>query len=322
MEYRDRRLVLSAIGILLLLVGTGSALLGPVEMYCFYLFSEGGRFHYEGFGFGSFMFGNIAGQIIGYYVIALLCIPLGYGHIKVRRWSRTLSVALLWSWLVVGLPFAVVFMFILLASKELSLAAALVAAVLAALSYFAVPGLLLRFYQSRDVRLTFEARDPRPCGLEELPIPRLVLCCLYLFYAIALHVPIFFNGLFPVFGAFLFGLQGIRALDLSIALLVLFAWGTLRGRPWAWWGALITVGLLTVSTTLTFVQVNYLELLHSLRFAPTEIEALDGIPLQGWHLAVFFGLPLLATLGAIVLSKRHFSTARHELPATTAAARE
>ena len=39
-------------------------------MYCFYLFSEGGRFHYEGFGFGSFMFGNIASQIVGYYLIA------------------------------------------------------------------------------------------------------------------------------------------------------------------------------------------------------------------------------------------------------------
>ena len=78
METRDRRPILVIIGVLLLLVGLGAAFLGPVEMYCFYLFSEGGRFHYDGFGFGSFMFGNIAWQIVGYYLIALVAVPLGY----------------------------------------------------------------------------------------------------------------------------------------------------------------------------------------------------------------------------------------------------
>jgi hypothetical protein len=55
-SYKDWRLILAAIGALLLCVGIGCALLGPAEMYCFYLFAEGGRFGYEGFGFGSFMF--------------------------------------------------------------------------------------------------------------------------------------------------------------------------------------------------------------------------------------------------------------------------
>ncbi len=79
MDYRDRRWILFAIGVLLLLVGAGSVLLGPAEMYCFYLFSEGGPLHYEGFGFGSFMFGNIATQIMGYYFIAALLIPWDTG---------------------------------------------------------------------------------------------------------------------------------------------------------------------------------------------------------------------------------------------------
>ena len=70
LSFRDRRLILGAIGALLLVVGAIAAFYGPIEMYCFYMFSEGGRFHYQGFGFGSFMFGNIATQIIGYYLIA------------------------------------------------------------------------------------------------------------------------------------------------------------------------------------------------------------------------------------------------------------
>ena len=65
--YKDRMWFLTVIGGFLLLAGIAVAFLGPAEMYCFYLFSEGGRFHYEGFGFGSFMFGNIAGQIIRHY---------------------------------------------------------------------------------------------------------------------------------------------------------------------------------------------------------------------------------------------------------------
>ena len=56
---------LFGMGLIMLLVGIGVALLGPLEIYPFYLFSEGGRFYYDGFGFGSFMFGNIAAQVLG-----------------------------------------------------------------------------------------------------------------------------------------------------------------------------------------------------------------------------------------------------------------
>ena len=314
MHFRDRSLVLAIIGILLLAVGVTAALLGPVEMYCFYLFSEGGRFHYEGFGFGSFMFGNIAGQIIGYYAVATLCIPLGYGHFRVRRWARTLSLALLWFWLVVGMPLAIVFFFILVASKDLTPAAVVIAVISLALSYLAAPGLLIRFYQGRNVRLTFETKDPKSYGIEKLPLPVLVLSALYLFYAVVLHLPIFFNGIFPFFGVFLFGLSGIVLLDVSIALLVCIAWGTLKSRAWAWWGALIYFGLMTCSSIFTFLRSSYADILSGLRFPPTEMEFLDGVPLRGYHLAAFFGIPLLATLGAIVLSKRHFRTKDRPAP--------
>jgi hypothetical protein len=313
MDYRDRRPILTIIGILLLLVGVAAALLGPAEMYCFYLFSEGGRFHYEGFGFGSFMFGNIACQIIGYYVIAAVLIPLGYGHLRGHRWARTLSLALLWSWLVVGLPLTIVFFLILVASKELSLAAVIIAAVLCGLSYFVAPGLLIGFYRSRNVRLTFEARDPRSYGIERLPIPILVLCTLYLLYAMVLHMPIFFNGIFPLFGTFLVEMQGILVLDALIAALLCLTWGTFKSRLWAWWGALVTLGLMTFSSILTFLQSSYVEILETADFPPTEMAFLDGVPLQGFHLAVFFGVPLLATLGIIIALRQHFGAANRAL---------
>jgi hypothetical protein len=313
MGYKDRRAILLVIGILLLLIGIAAAFFGPIEIYCFYLFSEGGPFHYEGFGFGSFMFGNLATQIIGYYCIALLAIPLGYGHLKVRRWARTLALTLLWSWLVVGVPLAIIFFMILVTAKELSLLAVLIAVILLGFSYPILPVLLIRFYQSNDVRRTFEARDRNAYWTERFPIANLVLSFLYLFYAVVLHLPIFFNGLFPLFGMFLIGLKGIVSLTISILVLPLLIWGTLRQRLWAWWGALLYFGLLICSTMLTFAAASFADILNRMRFPPTEMEILQGIPLQGVHLAAFLGLPLLLTLIAIAVSKRHFGgSARHQ----------
>mgnify|MGYP001812664409 CR=1 FL=1 len=306
METKNRRPILIIIGIPLLLIGVVAAFMGPLEIYCFYLFSEGGPFYYEGFGFGSFMFGNITAQIIGYYVVALIFIPLGYGHLKVRRWIRVVSLALLRCWLVLGVPLAVIFLLILVTAKELSLVAILAVLVLLALSYLVVPGLLIRFYRGRKVRQTLESRDPEPSWIEQFPIPILTLCILYLFYAVAWHVPILFNGLFPLFGNLLFGIPGIVASDISILLLVWLAWGTIRQRTWAWWVALIYFSLLTISLVLTFATTSLSEVLAGMRFPPTEMEAFQNVPLEGIHLAAFFGLPLLLTTIAVALSKRHF----------------
>jgi hypothetical protein len=304
-SFKDRHLILAAIGVLLLCVGIGSALLGPAEMYCFYLFTEGGRFGYEGFGVGSFMFGNIAAQIVGYYLIAALCIPLGYGHIRLRRWARTLSLTALWFWLVVGIPLSVIILFVLVTAKELTIVTVLIAVVLLGLLYLVIPGAMIWFYRSRDVRQTFEVRDPRSYWIEHVPMPVLVLCALFLFYIAVLHVAILFGGIFPLFGGLLFGLEGIVALDVAIWGLALLTWGLARRKRWAWWGSLIGLCLLTISTIWAFSASSYLEILSRMHFAPLEMDALDGIPAQGYHLAAFFGLPLLVTLGLVVYARRY-----------------
>lgn len=305
-NHADRTPIIAVIGVLLLLVGAASAFLGPVEMYCFYLFSEGGRFHYEGFGFGSFMFGNIACQIIGYYLIAILFIPLGYGHVRPRRWARTISLTLFWDWLVVGVPLIIVFLFILFASKDLHPALAVIVIVSLGLSYPIAPLLLIRFYRSQNVRQTFETKDPNSYWIERLPMPILVLGSLCLFYVIVLHIPILFNGLFPFFGVFLSGLQGIVALDVAIYCLVGLIWGIVKQQTWAWWGSLAYFTLLTFSVLFTFSKSSYRDILSSLNLPAMEMEILQRLPFEGFHFAAFVGIPLLMTLGVIVLSKRYF----------------
>ena len=305
-HYRDRRLILTVIGVILLLIGVVNAILGPAEMYCFYLFSEGGRFHYEGFGFGSFMFGLIAAQIVGYYLIALVCIPLGYGHLKARRWARTLSLTLLGFWLVTGLPLMAALLVTLVVSKDPSITSVLITLFLLGLSYTVIPALLIWFYRSRDVRLTFEARDPHTYWIEALPQPVLVSGALFLFYIAVLHVAIFFSGIFPFFNTLLFDLQGILLIDASVILLACLTWGTLRLRPWAWWGSLVYFGFMTLSSILAFSRYGFADIYTRMHLAPIEIEAFGNIPFQDFHFTVLATTPLLITLGLIVFSRRYF----------------
>jgi hypothetical protein len=245
---------------------------------------------------------------MGYYVLALLLIPLGYGHLRKRRWTRTLSLTVFWTWLVVGIPLILLFLFILLSAKELTIGTALVFVVLMAASYLLLPWLLIKFYNSRHIRRTFESRDPNTYWTEGLPQPVLVVGALLLFYAITLHFPVFFRGIFPVFGVLIFELEGFLLIALSILWLACLLWGTLQRWIWAWWGALAYFLLLTLSALLSLWPASFSDILTGLRFPPTEMEALQNIPLQGPHLAILVGLPLLLTLVAILLSRRHFRT--------------
>ena len=303
-EIRDRRPILIAVGVLLLGLGAFCLILGPLEMYTFSFFSEGGRFAYPGFGFGSFMFGNMVCQVTGYYVIGALAIMLGYGHVRMRRWARPFAETLLWSWLVLGVPLTIVFLFMLLSIKELTLVVAIAIIAVLALSYPIVPVALLRFYRGSHVRRTFESWDAAICQVEFVPMPALVLVFLYSFYMLTLHIPILFNGLVPLFGSWLTGMAGVAILDLLMVCLGILIWGTLEQKAWAWWGAILYFGLLLLSTTITLVGTTYADLLVMARFPAYEIEFLDGIPMQGWHLALFIGLPLIATLAVLAVAKR------------------
>ena len=94
---------LRVIGVILIFVGIVAAYYGPLEIFVFYLFSEGGRFYYDGFGMGSFWFAALVVQNIGYYIIALLCIPVGIGHVRLRRWALTLTQLYICFWLGAGI---------------------------------------------------------------------------------------------------------------------------------------------------------------------------------------------------------------------------
>jgi hypothetical protein len=305
-EFDFLGLILRVLGGAILLGGLGTAFLGPAELYSFYLFSEGGRFHYEGFGFGSFLFAFIAAQIMGYYLIAIAAIPLGYGHLMLRRWARPLMRTLLGFWLVTGLPLTLVTLYTFITFKDPSMVTFLVALPFAFILYPIAPLLLMRFYRSQGIIAAFERQTPEPSWLETIPERVRVLCVLLGFYAIALHIVILLRGVFPMFGVLLSELPGIVAVDAVIWLMLWLVWGLARLKRWAWWGTLTAFALLTLSSLLTFPRYTVADILAQMAFPAYERVIFQNLPFLNSHVTIVAILPLLVTLAVAALAGRDF----------------
>jgi hypothetical protein len=307
---KKRRWLLKVFGMLLLLTGFFFAFVGMVEMECFYLFSEGGKFTYEGFGFGSFMFANILTQIAGYYAMAAIGFVLGAGHLGLKRWARDLSLTLSVSWLIVGLPLTLIALLMFTMAKDPSMTVFLIALPAAALVYPVAPLLVIRLYRGESVRRTFEQADPIPSWLEAIPLSVRVLCVLLVLNIFALHGMVLLKGLFPFFGVLLVDLPGILALDVTFLLLGVSIWGLARLQPWAWWSTLIAFVVLTASTLLTLPRYTVGSILELTRFAPLERDVFSHLPFLDASPTLAAVLPLLTMLGLIGWVHRHFSVKR------------
>jgi hypothetical protein len=314
LDYPDRSRILRVIGGAILLLGIAAAFIGPLEIQVYYLFIEGGRFHYEGFGFGSFMFAYITMQTVGYYAIAVVCIPLGYAHLRLRRWAGAAILTLLWFWMVAGLPLTVTLYLMFLTSKVTSVIQLVLTLPLTALLYPVLPWLLIRFYQGHAVQRAFARSNPVPSWLEQIPLRVRVVCVILILYLVFLHGLILLNGVFPWFGTLLTGMTGILALDMAIVVLAGTIWGLTRLHPLAWWLALVDFGLLSLSTLITFSQYTYRETLEAVALPPHEMEWFQDIPfIDGCPAPVVIG-PLLVTLACLLSIRRYYSNARVPAP--------
>ncbi len=306
-------LFLKLIGFVLLLIGLVAAYYGPLEIYVFYLFSEGGRFHYEGFGVGSLWFAYLVVQNIGYYIVAALCIPVGIGHLKLRRWAITLAQLYSWYWLGAGVLLAGNLLLLVPAALSLDLNREVLlprmVAVGATVLIFLVllPVLTLWFYKSEGVRSAFAAHDPNTYWTERYPFPLLALLLLFAIMIIVLHLAYFFQGAFPLFGQILLGRSSAHILSLCILMLGVLMYGVIRLKTWAWWGSLATISLLLVSSAISFGRHTFHDFILMMNLPAYELELLDGLMLlRGYNLVGLVDPPLMLALVLLVYSRRYF----------------
>jgi hypothetical protein len=311
--HKPTSFLLRTIGAVLLLVGLVGAYYGPLEIFVFYLFSRGGQFYYDGFGMGAFWFGALVVQNLGYYVIAVICLPLGIGHLGLRRWTPTLARLVLTFWLGAGLlllgnGLLLIPAFFKLDLERNVLLFRLIAggtALLCALVLLPVLGLW--FYKRETVQAAFKANEEQGTWIERFPFPVLALLLSYVIMIAGLHVTIFFQGIFPMFGQIWLGRPAAYVISLCFVILCILIYGTVQLKKWAWWGGWIFISLLSVSTLLSFAGRSIYDLLLMMNLPAYEMEFLDRMVLyQDVPMAGYLVPPLLLTLGLILYSGKYF----------------
>ncbi len=305
---------LRILGIAFIIVGLVAAYYGPLEIFVFYLFSEDGRFYYYGFGMGSFWFAALVVQNIGYYIIAALCLPVGIGHVRLRCWALTLTQLFLWFWLGAGIwligngVLLIPSLYRLFNWSFLNLQFTLLGGS-SFLFLILLPVLALWFYRSRRVRAVFEAHDPHRYWTESYPFPLLAILLLYLSMIIVLHLAIFFQGIFPMFGQIMLGRPSAYVIALCILILGILIYGTVRLKMWAWWGSLVFVSLLTLSALLSFSKYRFYDMILMMDLPAYEMGLIDKMVfLHDYPLVGLFVFPLLVTMGLIIYAKQYFNS--------------
>jgi len=293
------------LGFALLLIGICFLFFAPFEMYCLYLFSEGGKFYYEGFRFGSFMFGSISSQVVGYLFIGTILSIVGYGHIKLSSWVRQFTISLLYSWLIVGLPVSLIFMFMLLASKDVSVYLTYSTIIVLILLYFVLPFLIIKHYKNNKAVSVFITQK-YPNFIESIPIELSTSNIVSIYFIVIDLLLIAFNCVFPLFGSIVIGRMGLYIIEINIALLSIIIIGTTKKKRWALLISIIYYGLLFVSILITFIKNNYFSLLKALNFPEREVEFLKGIPLKSYQIILIVSIPIIFEIINRIFSKDNY----------------
>jgi len=299
-------LLIKILGILQLAIGLLSLGIAPLEIYSFYLFSEGGRFYYDGFGIGSFLYGLIFAQIIGYYFIAFIFITIGYGHLKLKNWSLKLSKSCIWFWIIFGLPIMMFFL-PLLSMKEIDVKYPIFFSVFIILLFIVIiPGLLLAFYNQKNVKELFKNRNHSDTGIRNIPMNGYLLLLVYILYIMIFHIMLFYKGIFPFFGILLIDFKGLLLYDLSILLMFLFIYGLLKRKYWTWILSITFFILMSISTITTLINYQYINMIELLDFPKVENDIFMKLPLKSSYILMAIVGIFLLTIILIIKTKNYY----------------
>jgi hypothetical protein len=305
-DFKDRRTGLIIFGVIEILIGCMCALFAPFMVLAQVMSAQatGMPVNYRMAMPGVFMYG----------ILAVVFIWLGIGSIRCRRWARALTLILAWTWLCVGvvaicfLAFFLPRMMTNLPDEAVRLVAMAITGAVMFFIFILVPSCFIIFYQGKNVKATVEARDPSPNWTDACPMPVLTLSLGFGFGVVTM-LPMLFLGqkiVLPFFGILLTGVPGILFYLAFMAVLAYLTWGLYRLQPMAWW---ITAGLIVVmaiSTILTFLRVDLMEMYRLMGYPEEQIRELRELNFSGslmvWWSAIFAAV----FVGYMLWVKRYF----------------
>ena len=305
-SFKDRRAGLILFGVLEVLLGCLCALLAPAMF------------------FGQTMQAQMSGTPVNYQMIipgavfyaaiAVAFVWLGIGSIRCRRWARALMLVFAWSWLVVGIISMVACAFIMprmMASQPdaptiwIGMA---IAGVILVIVFLFVPATLALFYGSRHVRATCEARDPVARWTDACPLPVLAASLWLAVGSLSLFaMPLSFKSVMPFFGLLV---SGPAASIFFVAMGVVWIWlalGLYRLKASAWLTCVVVLVLFGLSTAVTFLRVDIMDLYRQMGYPEQQIKQMGFISSQ--TMSVWTITSFLLMLGYLFWIKKHFRPA-------------
>jgi len=251
-----------------------------------------------------------------YILLAAWFICMGIGSIKARRWARALVLVTSWLWLICGiggLIFVLLFMPYMYdkMGEQMPPVVAIVMkyALIAFMTvfYVIIPGILVLFYGSKNVKATCEFRDSQIRWTDKCPLPVLALSLMFGFWAVSMLSMGFYGWAIPFFGFILSGMRGAAVGLVAMLLFGYVAWGMYRLSIKAWWCAVLVIIAWAVSAGITFSRVSMQDYYEKMNFSEQQMDMIKqfGMP-QNYAMALFCGLSLFGFLGYLLYTRRYF----------------
>jgi amino acid transporter len=125
-----------------------------------------------------------------------------------------------------------------------------------------LPAAGLWFYKGERVKSVFEEHDTNIYWTEKYPFPLLSVLLLFIIMIFVMHLTIFFQGLFPNIGKIMLGRSSVYVIAFCTLILGILFYGTIRLEKWAWWGSVILISMLVVSSAISFSRYSFYDLIQ------------------------------------------------------------
>jgi len=256
--------------------------------------------------------------VMVYCFAGFLFASLGWGTFMARRWARTLSLIVGWSWLLVGVMSmcALAFMVPSLMNPPGGsplgpggrIAVVVITFLVVGFFFIALPAIGLVFYHLPKTQRAFETFHPEPDWTDRCPPSVLAVSLCYGVGGIFVLVTMpFINFGWPFFGRMLWGWRGLLALLVQSPVLAYLAWGTYHLRWKAWVLSMVVNVLWTVSVVWTFWSTDLLEMDRQMGFSEQVIAQVARNPMMsGPMISTLTGFACVLWLGYLLWIGRHF----------------
>jgi len=316
-DFKDRKTGLVVFGILQIILGVFFALMVPLLILGMIISTATGKGAPEGVNLRMMIPGTFF-----YVLLAVWFIWIGIGSVKARRWARALILVSSWAWLVCGVC-GLVFILLFLPNmfdqmpENVEIPAAAVTVMkcvmlgFMSLFYVIIPGLLVMFYKSRDVKATCDYRDTKIRWTDKCPLPVLGMSMVCAFWAFSMLFMVAYRWtipfFIPFFGVILSGISGAIVALVMALLLGYAAWGAYKLDMKAWWCVLVvTVGWF-LSSIITFSRVDMLTYYEQMGFGDQQLEAMKRYGNMWGYMSLIFGFWIIVALAYLMYIRKYFT---------------